>query len=327
MYICIVFIIYNYLISTAIAISGGSTVEKSRQYPFFVTLTSPTLCGGSIISLDPPWILTAAHCMERLNIEHPNECVVAYGNRHSSLQTYTTVKRAIPHPLYLSTQQQAQHQVFPTDRTNFIPYDIGLLELNEPLEASLYVNRIPIILENETRTEGHRTMGMGYTGYKEPYADVLQTTECNIINAELLKNNNFNQSVILATSNASLCHGDSGSPLIGYHENKYYLEGILNRILFAYDPEPDDSTCPFHESNSSPFINTFVKPSIHLQWILNVTQLSKNDLTIDPEASNHYDIKDSNTFISSSTSLLLKHGFLSIHSQSFIIIFLLYLLS
>ncbi|KAI9471948.1 MAG: trypsin-like cysteine/serine peptidase domain-containing protein [Benjaminiella poitrasii] len=298
MYICILLFIV-YFANIISAISRGNTVESSHQYPFFVTLTDPILCGGSIISLDPPWILTAAHCIESLVIRNNNrDYSVAYGSRNFSRQTYAAVKRAFTHPLYVSAQQ-LQTQVYATDRSNFIPYDIGLLELREPLKANRHVNRIPILTANVNATEQeHITMGMGYTGYGQSYANILQSAKCNITNSDLLKSNNFNHSILLATSNAELCHGDSGSPLLLYdlNDENYYLEGILNRILFAYDPDPNSATCPLHESNMTSFVNTFVKPSIHLNWIMNVTQLSKRSLTNTPETN----ISDT-TFLTSSS--------------------------
>lgn len=91
-----------------------------------------------------------------------------------------------------------------------------------------------------------------------------------------------------------------GSPLLfksSDTSNEYYLNGVLNRILNAYDPDPDNGSCPFHESNLTSFINSFVKPSAHIEWIMNATQLSLAALT-DPVTS----ANDGNTFAASTTS-------------------------
>lgn len=72
-------LLYPYL---SYCMSGGMTVETSEKYPFSVTLTNPILCGGSIISLNPPWILTAAHCIENFNINDEVNPSVAYGDRN-----------------------------------------------------------------------------------------------------------------------------------------------------------------------------------------------------------------------------------------------------
>lgn len=91
----------------------------------------------------------------------------------------------------------------------------------------------------------------------------------------------------------------TGSPLLikSVESDEYYLDGVLNRILNAYDPDPDNGSCPFHESNLTRFLNSFVKPSAHIKWIMNVTQLSFDALT-DPVKSQD----DGSVFAASSTS-------------------------
>lgn len=188
------------------AISGGLATNSSRQYPFSVTLTDPILCGASLISLDPPWILTAAHCVE--NYQENNKPSVMYGNRNFTKQSIATIKRTVMHPLYL-TSSQLETQVYQIDQTDLIPYDIALIELTEPLIESNNVKRIPIMVNDTSRAQVE-TIGMGYTGINQPHAELLQSTVCNLSKTETLKENNFNHSAILVTSQAELCHGDSG---------------------------------------------------------------------------------------------------------------------
>jgi secreted trypsin-like serine protease len=227
------------------AISGGKSVPSSQQYPFSVTLVNNLiLCGGSIISLDPPYILTAAHCIEDFNINYEKDSSrsVAYGDRDFSLQSHARVKRVISHPLYIPSSS-SQNQVYAVNRTDTTPYDIGLIELTKPLVANINVNRIRLYVDqdNDSRVNITNTMrnnntttasaailetiGMGYTGFQQPHANLLQYAKCNSHNITPLRDNNYNNSIILAISDAGLCHGDSGK-----YNNKAQIIGII--LLF-----------------------------------------------------------------------------------------------
>ncbi|KAG2228941.1 hypothetical protein INT48_001516, partial [Thamnidium elegans] len=265
------------------AISGGNSAESSKSYPFSVTLTNPILCGGSIISLDPPWVLTAAHCIEDFNISDEVSASVAYGSRQFSDLLYTQIKRVIPHPLYVPSSIQLKAQVYATDKTDQVPYDIGLIELTQPFVETDHVNRVRLDMEEGDKNVDNKleTIGMGYTGIQELHANVLQYAHCNLSNAAPLHDNNFNNSIILITSDAGLCHGDSGSPLLYKPDNssEYSLKGVLNRILNAFDPDPENTTCPVPYSSTTGFLNIFSKPSRHINWITSVTGLSESILT------------------------------------------------
>lgn len=210
------------------AISDGDSVESSAQFPFSVTLTNPILCGGSIISLDPPYILTAAHCIAEFNINDEISPSVLFGDKEYSQQSSAYIKRVVTHPMYMSIAQQKTQAYYMSDTIDITPYDIGLIELTKPLVASINVNRIQLYQHNLVEEKKNMTgtnsstdttsgtaifemIGMGYTGLNEPHASVLQYAECCLSNtAMLLSNNNFNNSIISATADAGLCHGDSG---------------------------------------------------------------------------------------------------------------------
>ncbi|KAI8089076.1 uncharacterized protein BX664DRAFT_314316 [Halteromyces radiatus] len=76
----------------------------------------------------------------------------------------------------------------------------------------------------------------------------------------------------------SLCHGDSGGPLVVSQPQQDYLDGVLSRIMYAYDPTPDQPTCPLAETTLS-MINVYVKPSFHLDWISHASGLDIHTLT------------------------------------------------
>ncbi|KAI8992222.1 trypsin-like cysteine/serine peptidase domain-containing protein [Pilobolus umbonatus] len=238
-------------------------------------MTKPILCGGSLISLNPPWVITAAHCLRNIVTEQDGykKVSIGYGHSIASKQMISTIKRAIVHPLYFNGNQGKQYSL---ENTNDIPYDIGLIELSDILQTSEHINRIPLYTDTSTALLGDiETIGMGYIGYQQQPATILQRAPCNLTRINSAKYNN----VILTTSDAGLCHGDSGSSLLYKPwDEDYVLKGVLNRILNAYDPNPNDTSCPVHESSESIFINSFVKPSEHLGWIMETTQLSLEQL-------------------------------------------------
>lgn len=319
-------LIITILPCTIIAISGGSAVQSSKQYPFSVTLTNPILCGGSIISLNPPWILTAAHCIESFKLDEEDSSL-AYGSRNFSQLSYARIKQVVSHPMYMSAAQ-LKTQVYTMDGVEIAPYDIALVQLTEPLVSSKYVNRIrldePFSDDNNNNTANSmlaktgetlslETIGMGYTGVSQPHATMLQYAVCNSSDTTTLRNNNFNHSIILSKSNAGLCHGDSGSPLLYKSaDNEYSLTGILNRIMNAYDPDPENLSCPLRESNMTGFTNVFVRASSHMKWISEVTGLSQAELTASVVPA------DDTTVVSSHSLSGASHASLRITDAQFV---------
>ncbi|KAG2207515.1 hypothetical protein INT47_004265 [Mucor saturninus] len=308
----LLFLSFPYLIC---AITGGNTVQSSTQYPFAVTFTNPTLCGGSIISLDPPWVLTAAHCVPKDDTNSKE--IVSFGSHEFDSFTSNGIKKVIQHPLYISADVQSKTGVFKVDELNSVPYDIALVELKDPFMPSAYVNRIRLLVENEdVHLEGIlETTGMGYTGLGETHAKLLQYAQCNSSNVIALTDDNFNNSVTLATSTAGLCHGDSGSPLIYKPDAtspEYYLKGILNRIQNAFDPEPENKSCPVHTDRTSTFVNIFVRPSKHIDWIMGVTGLSWEELTDTATNSQNRNTLSKSSVSSSAQGTYFNNGIISI---------------
>ncbi|KAI9014375.1 trypsin-like cysteine/serine peptidase domain-containing protein [Phycomyces nitens] len=275
--------------SAVLAMANGISVLESTEYPFSVMITKPVMCGGALISLNPPWILTAAHCISNFTSGLPDRTVnaVAYGSPNTSNIKYASILKAVPHPRY-NTQLDPNALPSQDDRdSHTMHYDIGLVQLTRPILAGPNVDRIALWGSTEPDPNWESsllTIGMGYIGLDKPQAKTLQKANCDIVANAITKtySTSIQENVYLTTSQASLCHGDSGSPLIGTNEKdpgRFFLVGVLNRILNAHDPNPSRATCPVPNGDPAVVYNVFAKGVVHLEWIMNVTQLSVADLT------------------------------------------------
>lgn len=106
-----------------------------------------------------------------------------------------------------------------------------------------------------------------------------------------------------------------GSPLIYKPDTtsaEYYLKGILNRINNAFDPEPENKSCPLHNTNTSKFVNVFVKPGKHINWICGVTGLSREELTDTATNAQNRNIVSKSSVGSSAQSTRFINGMISI---------------
>ncbi|SAL95930.1 hypothetical protein [Absidia glauca] len=298
------FFLFCTLIENSHGISNGTASQ--HRHPYFVTLIQPRLCGGVFLSLAPEaWILTAAHCVFNTdrNSSSPDGHV-RYGNhRHQSFH------HVVVHPKYrhnVDTDDDDQRTIHATI------YDVALIRLARLPEdeddhdndddddddySSIYYHAMEgnykqkprekqvqtIAISTTNASSSLECMGMGATGVGAPMASQLMTAACERTNSTraigIFKP--YQDAVSMIRTTSALCHGDSGGPLV---TPSHRLDGILSRILYAYDPVVP-STCPVPDTDDLQMTNVFVKPAFHLPWISQVTGLDQHTLTTPSNAS------------------------------------------
>ncbi|XP_049821475.1 trypsin beta-like isoform X2 [Aethina tumida] len=181
----------------------GGNVSTVDQFPWQVSLQILGLhnCGGSIISEDT--ILTAAHCIDGLNIL---ERIVAGSSLLSEPQVIVGIKESFTHENY-----------------NYLDYDVGIIKLAEKLNFSETIQ--PVKLAEARPADGAPVTVSGYGVTWEGSiftSNELRSVEVNIVNQEECNNDyaeydGVTQRMICAAvpeGGKDACQGDSGGPLV-----------------------------------------------------------------------------------------------------------------
>uniref|UniRef100_A0AAY4EWD1 Coagulation factor VII n=1 Tax=Denticeps clupeoides TaxID=299321 RepID=A0AAY4EWD1_9TELE len=180
-------------------------------------------CGGIIYK--STWVLTAAHCTEKLNVKHL-KIVAGEHDRSASEGTEQTIEvdEIINHPDYV-----------PATADN----DIALLRLRRPIAFSNYA--VPVCLPTRDVAERelwaihyHTVSGWGRRSEGGPTATVLRhlkvprirTRECLESSNVSLTANMFCAGYIEGTEDS--CKGDSGGPLVTRYRHTTFLLGIVS---------------------------------------------------------------------------------------------------
>ncbi|KAI8366865.1 trypsin-like cysteine/serine peptidase domain-containing protein [Blakeslea trispora] len=249
---------------------------------------NPHVCGGTLISYDPAYILTAAHCVDAP--QHPqsfspqeNPYFVLYDDVDRDKQKAVAIEDWHIHPLYNLTGQVD------------IRYDAAILKLASPLRPSDRLQRVPfwsLAVAQQPPTEAEM-IGFGFMDLKGTSAPSLQQLSLSITSF-----NATDETWIESRSRTEpdiACHGDSGGPLIVYYptfnyqtnqtESLPYVLGDLTRIFGARDADPETLTCPLaiqdrvHQDHlSNTVIQVFTNVQSLVSWIANVTEIDMLDL-------------------------------------------------
>ncbi|KAM4714732.1 LOW QUALITY PROTEIN: transmembrane protease serine 9-like [Anableps anableps] len=203
-------------------IIGGQDAEPG-PVPWQVHYTTKaSSCGGSLISNQ--WVLTAAHCINRDDLNHTEVQlgVVQLDDVSNSTKVTRNLSEIICHPEYDSLTSQN---------------DICLLKLSAPVNFTVYIQPICLASENSTFHDGLTSWvtGFGITDSGSP-SNILQEVEVptvgnnrctcyyfDIFTDFLLFNENLNQKNYLCgglkEGGKDSCQGDSGGPLMVQHQN------------------------------------------------------------------------------------------------------------
>ncbi|XP_053332877.1 coagulation factor VIIi [Clarias gariepinus] len=212
---------------------GGNQCQKGHcPWQVLLKYFGDSHCGGVLV--DANWILTAAHCIDNINIHYLQ---VIAGDHNIDVvegteQTFS-VSHVITHESYDTAPEDSDLALVrlsePATFTNYtIPICLPTLEF---AKMELDAIRFHIISGWGRRTEGGNIFTTQVSKPKSPVLRMLAVpflndAECSVKSGVNITDNMFCAGYFDGSQQS--CRGDDGSPLITQYKDTHFLTGIAS---------------------------------------------------------------------------------------------------